>query len=69
VWYRQNILLFARGRGFVGAQARLDLVHPELWRDPGQILRMVPAALATLARGKLGNRQPGSPGRHGTVGL
>jgi hypothetical protein len=62
VWYRQNILLFARGRVFKGAEARLDLVHPELWRDPGQTLRMMPGALATLVRRKLGNRQPARRG-------
>ena len=65
VWYRQNILLFARGRVFKGPEARLDLVHPELWRDPGQILRMMPGALATLVRRKLGNRQPRSPAGQG----
>ena len=56
VWYRQNMLLFARSRVFEGAQPRLDLVHPDLWRDPGQILRMMPAALASLVRRKVRNR-------------
>jgi SAM-dependent methyltransferase len=56
VFYRQNMLLFARGRVFEGAEARLDLVHPDMWRDPGQILSMVPRALATLVLRKLGNR-------------
>ncbi len=54
VWYRQNILIFARGRVFEGAETRLDRVHPEMWRDPGQILRMVPGALMTLLHRKLG---------------
>ena len=54
VFYRQNMLLFARGRVFEGAEARLDLVHPDMWRDPGQILSMAPRALATLVLRKLG---------------
>ena len=47
-WYRQNILLFARGRAFESTVPRLDLVHPEMWRDPAQLLRSVPQALAKL---------------------
>ena len=54
VFYRQNMLLFARERVFEGAEARLDLVHPEMWQDPGQILRMVPEAIAAVVRRKLG---------------
>jgi SAM-dependent methyltransferase len=57
VFYRQNMLLFARGRVFEGAEDRLDLVHPDMWRDPGQILSMVPRALATLVLRKLRNWQ------------
>jgi SAM-dependent methyltransferase len=57
VWYRQNMLLFARGRVFESAEAGLDVVHPDLWRDPGQILRMMPAALASLVRRKVQNRR------------
>lgn len=56
VWYRQNILLFARGRSFDGAVTRLDVVHPELWRDPWQLLRSAPSALATLLRRSLRSR-------------
>ncbi len=56
VFYRQNILLFARGRVFEGAEATLDLVHPEMWQNPGQILSMAPGALATLMHRKLGSR-------------
>lgn len=56
VWYRQNIMIFARGRVLKGAEASLDLVHPEMWRDPGQILRMVPEALATLLLRKVRHR-------------
>jgi SAM-dependent methyltransferase len=56
VWYKQNILLFARGRAFDGAESRLDVVHPEMWQDPRQRLRGVPEALTTLVRRKLRNR-------------
>jgi len=52
-WYRQNILLFARGRSFGGAETPLDLVHPEIWRDPQRIVRSAPEALAALVRRKL----------------
>jgi SAM-dependent methyltransferase len=55
VWYRQNILLFTRGRAFDGAVTRLDVVHPELWQNENswQVLRSAPNALATLAGRKL----------------
>lgn len=56
MWYRQNILLFARGRAFESVMPHLDLVHPEMWEDPGQVLRLAPKALATLLRRKLRNR-------------
>ncbi len=56
VWYRQNILLFARGRAFGGEVSGLDLVHPEMWRDPWQLLRCVPDAMKTLVGRKLWNR-------------
>jgi SAM-dependent methyltransferase len=56
VWYRQNILIFARERSFEGAMTNLDLVHPELWQSPGRVLDRVPEALATLLRRKLRNR-------------
>ncbi len=54
-FYRQNILLFARGRSLDldGAEIPLDLVHPEMW-GPGRIVRNAPEALATLVRRKLG---------------
>jgi SAM-dependent methyltransferase len=57
-FYRQNILLFARGRtfdGFDGAEAPLSLVHPEMW-GPGRILRSVPEALAALVRRRFTDR-------------
>jgi SAM-dependent methyltransferase len=57
-WYRQNILLFARGRAFDGPMSGLDLVHPDMWRDPAQILRCVPEALMALLRRKLKSRPP-----------
>jgi SAM-dependent methyltransferase len=62
-WYRQNILLFARGRVFDGPPTRLDLVHPEQWRTGQayrQALRNGPRAAAEMLRRKLGNRLPGS---------
>jgi SAM-dependent methyltransferase len=52
VWYRQNMLLFARGHAFDGAATRLDVVHPETWQDPWLLLRAAPHALATLVRRK-----------------
>jgi SAM-dependent methyltransferase len=52
-WYRQNILLFARGRTFDTSVAPLDLVHPEFWRRRQQILDSVPKALGTALRSKL----------------
>lgn len=52
-WYKQNILLFARGREFDGEAVTLDLVHPEMYQDPVQILRSVPEALKTLVLRKL----------------
>lgn len=57
-WYRQNILLFARGRAFGGEAAILDMVHPEMYRDPAQILRSVPEAAAMMLLRKLRIRQP-----------
>jgi cyclopropane fatty-acyl-phospholipid synthase-like methyltransferase len=56
VFYRQNMLIFARGRVFEAAETRLDYVHPEMWQDPGQILSMAPKALMTLVHRKLGTR-------------
>ncbi|MGH3252916.1 MAG: class I SAM-dependent methyltransferase [Trebonia sp.] len=53
VWYRQNILIFARERGFEVSTTHLDLVHPELWQSPGRVLDRIPDALATLLRRKL----------------
>jgi SAM-dependent methyltransferase len=52
VWYRQNMLVFARGRTLEEGRPRLDLVHPDMWRDPAQILRAVPEALTTLVQRK-----------------
>jgi SAM-dependent methyltransferase len=63
VWYRQNMLLFARGRVFDGAATRLDLVHPELWQSGASyrhLLRSLPGTAAGLLRGKLGGRRPSS---------
>lgn len=57
VWYRQNILIFTRGRALADAAPRLDLVHPDMWQDPGQILRMMPDALAGVLRRKLRDRR------------
>ena len=60
-WYRQNMLLFARGRDFDGAATRLDLVHPQMWESGAayrHLLRNLPATAAGLLRGKLGNRRP-----------
>lgn len=63
VWYRQNMLLFARGRTFENAMPRLDLVHPDMWQDPAQVLLLMPRALAGLARRKLRRWQPKSIAR------
>lgn len=52
-WYKQNILLFARGREFGDEAATLDVIHPEFYQDPVQILRSVPEALKTLVLRKL----------------
>jgi SAM-dependent methyltransferase len=52
-WYKQNILLFARGRELDGEATTLDVVHPEMYRDPVQILRGVPEALKTIVLRKL----------------
>jgi SAM-dependent methyltransferase len=52
-WYRQNMLLFARGRTFGDAVVNLDLVHPEMWesgRTYRQIFRNAPIGLARLAQ-------------------
>jgi SAM-dependent methyltransferase len=70
VWYRQNILLFARGRAFDDEVPRLDVVHPELWQNENsrQVLRRAPKALATLAGRKLQSRRSNSPERRGAVG-
>jgi SAM-dependent methyltransferase len=62
-WYKQNILLFARGRVLDGPATRLDLVHPEQWQTGQayrQALRNGPKALAEMLRRKVGNRRPGS---------
>ena len=55
VWYRQNILIFARGRSFDTTVAPLDLVHPEFWRQRQQVLSSVPKALGMALRSKLRN--------------
>jgi hypothetical protein len=52
-WYRQNILLFARGRSFGTTEAPLDLVHPEFWRRRTEVLSSMPKALGTVLRSKL----------------
>jgi len=56
VWYKQNMLLFARDRAFEGGAARLDLVHPDMYQDPRQVVRLIPGALATLLRRKIRGR-------------
>jgi hypothetical protein len=56
VWYKQNILLFSRGRAFEAPASRLDLVHPDTYQDPAQVLRLMPKAVAGLLRRKLRNR-------------
>jgi hypothetical protein len=57
-WYRQNILVFARGRVFDGGMTQLDFVHPEMWEDPGLLLTRAPEALATLLGRKLRHLAP-----------
>jgi len=62
-WYRQNILIFARGRVFEAADTSLDLVHPELWQaGPScrQFLRNVSQGLVRRLQRKPGYYQPGS---------
>jgi SAM-dependent methyltransferase len=54
-WYRQNILVFARGRTFDTALTPLDVVHPEFWQNRRQVMSSVPKALGTALRGKLRN--------------
>lgn len=56
-FYRQNMLLFARGRSFGDNATSLDLVHPETWQDPGLLLRLMPDAVMTLLRRKIRSRQ------------
>jgi SAM-dependent methyltransferase len=51
-WYRQNLLIFARGRTFDATVAPLDLVHPDFWQDRRRVLNSVPRALGTALRGK-----------------
>jgi SAM-dependent methyltransferase len=58
-WYRQNMLLFARGRAFGDAVTNLDLVHPEMWesgRTYKQIFRNAPIGLARFAQRALSRR-------------
>jgi SAM-dependent methyltransferase len=52
-WYRQNILIFARGRSFDTAETPLDLVHPEFWQSRRKVMGSIPRALGTALRGKL----------------
>jgi len=67
VWYRQNMLVFARGRTLEEVKPQLDLVHPDSWKDPAKILRAVPEALTTLVRRKfIRNEQPGGGGPRNT---
>jgi len=54
VFYRQNILLFARGRDFKSMTPYIDLVHPEVWENPGLVLRLAPKAFVGLLRRKIG---------------
>jgi SAM-dependent methyltransferase len=57
-FYRQNMLLFTRGRSFEGfdsVETPMDLVHPEMW-DAGRIARNAPEAFAKVVRSKLGSR-------------
>jgi len=53
MWYRQNILIFARGRSFDTSAAPLNLVHPEFWQKRQEVLNSVPKALGTALRNKL----------------
>src|ERR1700722_1822233 len=53
MWYRQNILIFARGRSFDTPAAPLNLVHPEFWQKRQEVLHSVPKALGTALRSKL----------------
>jgi SAM-dependent methyltransferase len=52
-WYRQNILIFARGRSLDAAVVPLDVVHPEFPQNRWQALRGVPKAVRAALRGKL----------------
>jgi SAM-dependent methyltransferase len=54
-WYRQDILLFARGRTFDTGAGPLDVVHPDFWENRRQVMRSVPNALATALRSKRRN--------------
>jgi SAM-dependent methyltransferase len=59
-WYRQNMLLFARGRSFGDAVTSFDLVHPEMWesgRTYKQIFRNAPIGLARFAQRTFGGRR------------
>jgi SAM-dependent methyltransferase len=60
-WYRQNMLIFARGRVFDDVlRHRLDLVHPEMWHSGpsyAQVLRGMPETVSKMVRRKLGNRR------------
>lgn len=48
IWYKQNIVLYARGRSFGSPATALDLVHPQMWEDARLRLRLAPAAIKTL---------------------
>jgi SAM-dependent methyltransferase len=51
-WYRQNILVFARGGDLETTSGPVDLVHPEIWQHQREVLSSVPRALGTALLGK-----------------
>ncbi len=71
-WYRQNMLVFARGRTFDNGLTPIDVVHPEFWQNRQEVMRSVPKALGTArgvslpaARGGGGRGPPGGGGGGG----
>ena len=55
MFYRQNLLIFARNRVFEGSTAPLDLVHPDMWQNPWHVMHNVPGALKTMLARRLGS--------------
>jgi len=57
VWYRQNVLLFAKDREFDGelpTARAYDRVHPESWLDPKLVQRRIRRALRVKVRAMFG---------------